>query len=111
VMDRRKIIEIMVTSGLLGVLMTTTANLVISYRSLHGQKEIETHKAFVSFTRERFDLLNSNRIILEKYQVKEAHKPLCYQIPTIDIIGNKPDAIKNRSCELSKHRPTVRPDV
>jgi len=29
----------------------------------------------------------------------------------LDIIGNKPDAIKNCSCELSKYRPTVRPDV
>lgn len=53
--------RIIITSGLLGILISTIANLIISIKTLRSQRKLESDKAYYSFLKEKLDLLKNAR--------------------------------------------------
>ena len=55
------IFEIVLTTGLIGIFISTIVNLYISFRNLKAQKDLETHKVSLSFIEEKLKLLRDLR--------------------------------------------------
>jgi len=61
-----EIYDLLVASGLLGILISTTANLIVSIKSLQHQRSIEGYKVSLSFLKEKFDILKDSREIFSE---------------------------------------------
>ena len=61
-----EIYELLVASGLLGILISTSANLIVSIKSLRHQTSLEAYKVSLSFLKEKFDILKKARQIFSE---------------------------------------------
>lgn len=57
---------ILLGSGLLGIIITTFANCIISLKTLHAQQRLQTHKAALDFFKEKIDELRKTRCSLSE---------------------------------------------
>jgi len=72
---------ILIGSGLLGILITTFANCIISLKTLHAQQRLQTHKAALDFIKEKIDELRKTRSSLSD---RTPIKPLVEAIKSPD---------------------------
>lgn len=95
---------ILIGSSLLGILITTFTNCIISLKTLHAQQRLQTHKAALDFLKEKIDELRKTRSSLSE---RTPIKPLVEAIKSQDsmkLIGYLRKEVSDYYNEASSYK-------